>query len=168
MVDQQLAARPGKPVGHVRHGWSEWQVNWRWYWILMVYGVIGVRALVLFAVPIIMPDNELLPFILGDFIASLGLAVRQMMYSLSLNYSIAMILLKVVVKWCDSGNKLHFVHDFDPKTMQLPITDPQAMSKLRRELKQALIGYRYYVLVINISVVGQLRLALTLDTMNRR
>ena len=32
------------------------------------------------------------------------------------------------------------------------------MSKLRLELKLALIGYRYFVLVINIYVVGQVTL----------
>ena len=164
MVYQQLAA----PQVRAGQGREKQARAWRWYWILVVYVVIGVRGLVLFTMPIWTPDNQSLPYLLGDFIASLGLAVRQMMYSLSLNYSIAMILLKVVVMWCDSRNKLHFVHDFDPQTMQLPITDPGAMSKLRRELKLALIGYRYYVLVINMSVVGQLTLALTLDTMNRR
>ena len=131
--------------------------------IILVYLVFAVRSAILFLVPIFAPKNTIIPFVLGDNVAVLGLAFRQMWYSLCVNYSILFAATRLLVEWAENRQYLTFLTDYPPHS---PIS--RDLEKMRGKLNVCLITYRCFNAVIYANVAGTLILALSIEIMEKR
>ena len=143
----------------------------KWLWIQGVYAVFGIRGLLLLFSPILFPGNRLLPLFLGDSMAALGLPVRQMWYSLSVNYSLAFAVVKGFVKRAElmsgarrsnDARRLQFMTDFSANTLT-----PEELDSIRIPLALFYFGYRYFNGVIYATVCGNVALALAAATIDQ-
>ena len=156
LISQKLEDLANGKTSPKSHGWSWWAVQ-------LLYFGFALRAVILFAIPILVPDNTIIPLVLGDGISVLGVAVRQMWYSLSMNYSFVFATIRFTQKWAEKKGRLHFMTDFSPTWASKP-----EQKRLRFKLNLFYIGYSYFNYIIYASIVGNLSLSLVLDTMARK
>ena len=131
--------------------------------IQVVYIVFGVRALIIFMTPIVAPKNTFLPLVLGDSISVMGLAVRQMWYSLCFHYSILYAVFRLTMKWAEDKKHLNFMTDYAPN-----IWIQSDLEAIRSKLNLCMIMHRMFNVLIYTTVGGTLCLTLVLETVDKR
>ena len=113
--------------------------------------------------PIVAPKNTIVPFVLGDSVAVLGVAVRQMWYSLCVNYSILFAAIRLTMAWAESRQYLTFLTDYAPHTL---ITGD--LEKIRSKMNVSVFAYRCFNTVIYATIAGTLALALSIELLEKK
>ena len=156
MISQKLDALANGETNPKSHGFYWWSVQ------VMYFG-FALRAFILFLIPIFDPDNKIFPLVLGDVVVVLGVAFRQMWYSLCINYSFVFATMRFTQKWAEKKGCLHFMTDFSPSW-----AGKREQERLRLKLNLFCIGYSYFKYIIYVLIPGNLLMALFLDTMARK
>lgn len=133
----------------------------RWA-VQMMYLAFGLRAAILFSTPILDPGNTLILFLLGDCLSTLGVAVRQMWYAHSINYSILLSYILVKVRRAEKEKQMQFMTTFTQRWASQP-----QQERLRFKLNLLYICYYAFNISIYITDIGCLILAIFLDTTRR-